>query len=87
MYESKYNMHTSDGKVYMWRRVGEELLDLCLATTFKGAAGVIVWGGISWNGIGVLHFCTGSVNARYYMKKLDDAILDRFLSVDSKSVN
>ncbi|DAZ95367.1 TPA: hypothetical protein N0F65_002161 [Lagenidium giganteum] len=42
--ESKFNVGTSDGHVYVWRRVGEELNSQCLVPTFKtGVKGIMVW--------------------------------------------
>ena len=72
--ESKFNLHQSDGRVYVWRHVGEEFDDECIKTTFKGSVGVMVWGCIGWNGVGSLHFCTENVNQTYYQHILNVAL-------------
>jgi transposase len=67
--ESKFNLFGSDGKIKVWRRVGEELKDECLQPTVKyGGGNVKVWGCMSSNGTGNLVF-------------IDDT-MDRFLYVD-----
>ncbi|KAH9146664.1 hypothetical protein AeRB84_009474 [Aphanomyces euteiches] len=46
--ESPFNLHGSSGRIYVWRKPGEEYLDQCLAPTFKsGRDSVMVWGSMS----------------------------------------
>ena len=51
--ESKFNIHESDGKVRVWRRVNEALKTKNLKGTVKhGGGGVMVWGCMSACGLG-----------------------------------
>jgi hypothetical protein len=73
--ESKFNLFEFAGRIYVWRRVGEEFKDACLVTTYKsGDKGFMMWGGIGWNGVGPLVFCTQNVTTAYYVEMLDDAL-------------
>lgn len=86
--ESKYNLHESDGRMYVWRRVGEEFKEGCIVTTYKsGDKGHMVWGAIGWNGVGPLHFCTQNVTAKYYVDLLDDNLPEcmAILSLDDNT--
>jgi transposase len=73
--ESKYNLHDSDGRVFVWRRVGEEFHEDCIVTTYKsGDKGWMVWGAIGWKGVGPLHFCTENVTSTYYIEMLEEVL-------------
>ena len=51
--ESKFNLHGSDGRKMVWRKVNEELKIKTLKPTVKhGGGNVIVWGCISTVGVG-----------------------------------
>lgn len=66
--ESKFNIHASDVKVRVWRRVGEALKEKNLKGTVKhGGGGVMVWGCMAANGVGSLCFIDGIMNHRKYI--------------------
>ncbi len=73
--ESKFNLHDSDGRVYVWRRPGEKFDANCTVTTYKsGDKGFMVWGAIGWEGVGHLRFCKENVAAKYYVEILTDVL-------------
>lgn len=66
--ESKFNLMASDGRVMVWRKPNEELkLKNLQATIKKGGGHVMVWGCVSWNGVGALHFIEGNMNKHMYL--------------------
>lgn len=66
--EGKYNLMGSDGRINVWRKPNEELkLKNLQATVKKGGGNVIVWGCVSWNGVGTLHFIEGNMNKYMYL--------------------
>ena len=55
--ESKFNIIVSDGRRMVWRKKNTGLESKNLIPTVKhGGGGVIVWGCVSTEGIGNLHF-------------------------------
>lgn len=69
--ESKFNIHASDGKVRVWRRVGEALKEKNLRGTVKhGGGGVLVWGCMAASGVGSLSFIDGIMDHRKYINIL-----------------
>lgn len=69
--ESKFNISASDGKVTVWRRVGEEFQQKNLRGTVKhGGGGVLVWGCMAANGVGSLAFIEGTMNQFDYISIL-----------------
>ena len=66
---TKFLLIGSDGKTYVRRKVGEELSPKCLKASVKfGGGSVMVWGMISWDGVGPLVRLQGKVNAGVYKK-------------------
>jgi transposase len=71
--ESKFNIHESDGKVRVWRRVNEALKTKNLKGTVKhGGGGVMVWGCMSARGLGKMVFIDGIMDHRAYIKILTE---------------
>ena len=64
--EPKFDLHGSDGKLYVWRREGEQYSRDCLVSAVKFSASQMVWECISSKGVGRLHFMKGTVNAEVY---------------------
>lgn len=63
--ESKFNLFGSDGRVYVRRRVGEELLPECVHQTVKfGGRNAMVWGCISCDGVGPIVKVEGRMNGK-----------------------
>ena len=53
--ESRFLIHSSDGRAYVRRMVGEALNVNCVQSTVKhGGGGIMVWGCISKKGMGIL---------------------------------
>ena len=68
--ESKFLLF-SDRSSYVRRMPGEAMLPQCLQPTVKhGGGGVMVWGCISYSGVGRLHRVDGNVTGAYYQKIL-----------------
>ena len=66
----------SDGKMYIRRKVGEELLPKCLKASVKfGGGSVMVWGMISGDGLGSLVRLQGKVNAGVYKQLVKNYVL------------
>ena len=71
--ESKFNMFASDGPTYIRRRKGEDHLPECIVPTVKFNGGsVMMWGGMSFRGVGLLKQITGTLNKHGYKKILGD---------------
>lgn len=66
--ESKYNVFGSDGSIKVWRQPNAELEPRNLIPTVKhGGGSVMVWGCMSANGVGNLHFIEGTMDHRMYI--------------------
>ena len=73
--ESKFLLIGSDGKMYVRRKVGEELSPKCLKASVKfGGGSVMVWGMISEDGVGPLVRLQGKVNAGVYKQLIKDHV-------------
>ena len=65
--ESRFNLHVSDGKVRVWRQRGTRLDEANCVTTVKGnGGGIMVWGCISYNGVGALALVEGNMDSIAY---------------------
>ena len=74
--ESKFNLYHNDGRDFVRRRKGEELLPHCIAPTVKfGGGGVMVWGAMSARGTGTLKTITGRMNGEGYIDILGDQLI------------
>ncbi|KAJ1299806.1 hypothetical protein OPQ81_000705 [Rhizoctonia solani] len=73
---SKFNIFTSDGIEYVWRRPGQAY-DPCYTrkTVQHGGGSVMVWGCITYEGIGRLHRIQGTMNAAIFTDILKDALV------------
>lgn len=70
--ESTVELTGNAGRVFVWRKPGEEFAEECTVPTFKsGRESVMIWGCITWEGVGALHVCTQHVNAEYYQTILE----------------
>lgn len=66
--ESKFNLHGSDGKVYVWRKPNTEFEPKNTIGTVKhGGGSVMVWGCMSSAGVGHLHFIDGILDKFGYL--------------------
>ncbi|KAJ8891751.1 hypothetical protein PR048_004304 [Dryococelus australis] len=84
--ESRFTLFRSDGRVWVWRLLGERLLPECVVPTRKfGSGGVMVWGCFTAFGVGPLVFVRGSMNTEAYCNILDNEMLPtlwRFYEMD-----
>lgn len=69
--ESKFNLKTSDGAQKVWRKPGEAFSLSCVRGTVKhGGGNVMVWGCMSWKGVGNIEFIEDIMNADHYISIL-----------------
>ena len=74
--ETKINLFGSDGIQKVWRRPHEEYKDKCMVSTMKhGGGSVMVWGSMSAQGVGDLHFIDSIMNAEMYCTILQEKML------------
>lgn len=77
--ESKFNLFGSDGKRYCRRSPGEEFLPRNVKQMVKhGGGSVMVWGCVTWNGMGRLHRIEGNMTAAMYCDILEENLRDSF---------
>lgn len=85
--ESKFNLFGNDGRVFVRRRVGEELLPECIQQTVKfGGGNVMVWGCISCDGIGPIAKVEGRMCGKDYIQLLSTSLLPYMQSMGSDYV-
>jgi hypothetical protein len=74
--ESKINRIGSDGRQWIWKGVGEGLIEREVEGTVKfGGGNIMVWGCMGWNGVGQLVEVEGRMNADQYVDILDHHLL------------
>lgn len=74
--ESKINLYQHDGTSYVHRRAGEDMLPECITHTRKfGGGGVMVWGVMSYRGVGMLKTIRGTLNGTGYIDVLGDFLV------------
>ena len=83
--EFKFNFHGSDKQHTVGRRKGQEYHLDCIQHTIKHPVSQMVWGCISDQVVGRLHFVQGTVNAQVHTGILEEKLLptirDHFTSV------
>ena len=58
--ESKFDLFGTNRRIYVRRRKNERYLNTCLSHTVKhGGGSIMVWGAISFNGVGPLKWIEG----------------------------
>ncbi|KAF0729887.1 hypothetical protein Ae201684P_014424 [Aphanomyces euteiches] len=81
--ESPSNLYGSNGRIFVWRKPGEEFVDQCLVPTYKsGRQTVMVWGSIGYHGAGSLVFCPSKMNSNDYLEIVYSALPDSFVKLD-----
>jgi transposase len=74
--ETKINRIGSDGKQWVWKQVGQGLIDREVQGTVKfGGGNIMVWGCMGWEGVGRLAEVEGKMNADQYVSILEDNLL------------
>lgn len=87
--ESKFNVFGSDGKEYCWRKPGEPLRDEHIKPTVKfGGGSVMVWGCMTYQGIGYLCKIDGGLDAKLYRRILNDEFMEtlKYYKMDKKDI-
>lgn len=70
--ETKVNFFGSDGRIKVWRKPLDALNVKNVVPTVKhGGGSVMVWGSMSANGVGTIHFIDGIMNADVYVDLLE----------------
>jgi transposase len=74
--ETKINRLGSDGKQWVWKQVGEGLIEREIQGTVKfGGGNIMVWGCMGWDGVGQLAEVEGRMNADQYVDILENNLL------------
>lgn len=74
--ESKFNLFGSDGRQYCWRKSGDRLLDQHVQSTVKhGGGNIMVWGCMTWEGVGKLHLIEGKMDKYVYRNILETELM------------
>jgi DDE superfamily endonuclease len=74
--ETKINRIGSDGKQWVWKQVGQGLIDHEVQGTVKfGGGNIMVWGCMGWEGVGRLAEVEGKMDADQYVSILEDNLL------------
>ena len=73
--ETKVNCLGSDGRKWAWKRVDEPLSDRLVQGTKKfGGGSVMVWGCMTWDGVGMACKIDGRMDGELYCQILDDEL-------------
>src|SRR5436190_5361051 len=81
--KTKINRMGSDGRKWVWKEVGEELNDRLVEGTQKfGGGNVMVWGCMSWDGIGYATRIEGKMDAPLYTSILHDKLQESLAHFD-----
>ena len=73
--ETKINCVGSDGQQYVWKRVGEKLNDRQIQGTVKfGGGSVMVWGCMTWDGVGTMTKVEGRMTSKAYTSILEHSL-------------
>lgn len=73
--ETKFNIKNSDGKEYYWTKTPGIISKDSVKPTWKyGGGKVLVWGCMTWNGVGFFCKIKGKMNAELYKSILEDQL-------------
>ena len=85
--EIKINLFGSDGFKHVWQQTGEEYKDKCVMPTGKhGGGNVMVWGCMSAEGVGELHFIEGNMNSNMYCEILQQSMIPSLQKLGRRAV-
>jgi hypothetical protein len=74
--ETKINRLGSDGQEWAWKRPGESLSPRLVKPTLKfGGGHVMIWGCMTWQGVGYACKIDGNLNRELYEQILEDELL------------
>jgi transposase len=75
--ETKINRLGSDGRIWVWKKPGEPLSDRLVEGTVKhGGGSVMVWGCMSWDGVGYATKIDGTMDGDLYISIMEDELQD-----------
>jgi len=75
--ETKINRMGSDGRKWVWKRPGEGLSDRLVEGTYKfGGGSVMIWGCMTWEGVGYATKIDGRMDSDLYLQILEDELLN-----------
>ena len=73
--ETKINRFGSDGRQWAWKKKGESLSDRLVQPTVKfGGGSLMMWGCMSWEGVGYATRIEGRMDADLYVSILEDEL-------------
>ena len=73
--KTKINCLGSDGKKWAWKKAGEGLSDRLVQGTVKfGGGSLMMWGCMSWDGVGYSCKIDGRMDAELYSQILEDEL-------------
>lgn len=80
--ESRFQLYHADGRLRVWRRVGERYADAnVLRRVAYGGGGVMVWAGICHGHRTRLHFIDGNLNGQRYRDEILRPIVVPFMEL------
>ena len=83
--ESRFCLFHNDGRAGVWRGVGERYNVDCLKPTVQGGGGsVMVWGCISWEGVGPLVLVEGTLDQYRYVNLLSKHLVPYLKEIDEQ---
>src|SRR6266566_3102842 len=75
--ETKINRLGSDGCKWVWKRPGEKLSDKLVEGTVKfGGGSIMIWGCMTWKGVGYAAKIDGRMDSDLYLQILKDDLLN-----------
>ena len=75
--ETKINCLGSDGRKWVWKKSGERLSDRLVEGTVKfGGGSVMIWGCMTWEGVGYAAKIDGRMDGDLYLQILKDELLN-----------
>ena len=73
--ETKINRFGSDGRQWAWKKKGERLSERLVQPTIKfGGGSLMMWGCMSWEGVGYATRIDGRMDADLYVSILEDEL-------------
>jgi transposase len=86
--ETKINRLGSDGRKWVWKEVGEALSDRLVQGTVKfGGGNVMMWGCMSWDGVGYATRIEGKMDAELYVSILEDELQETLRYYDKTTTD
>ena len=75
--ETKINCLGSDGRKWVWKKSGEGLSDRLVEGTAKfGGGSIMIWGCMTWEGVGYAAKIDGRMDSDLYLQILKDELLN-----------